>query len=202
MNPAKIIAILRGITPSEVNEIGDALVDAGIRHIEVPLNSPQPFVSIAKLVASIGDQAILGAGTVMTLEQCQRIADVGGKLVVSPHGNPMMIRRSLDLGLVPVPGFATPTEAFNCIAAGAKHLKLFPGGALGYQMPKSLQAVLPADIHLYAVGGVTLSNARTWLANGVSGLGIGSGLYRPGDTPQEVFRKAREFVSLIKQGEQ
>jgi 2-dehydro-3-deoxyphosphogalactonate aldolase len=194
MEHPQIIAILRGIQPFEAVDIGNALIEAGIRLIEIPLNSPKPFESIGKMVSAIGDKAVFGAGTVLNPIQCNQLADVGGKLVVSPNSDAAIIKRALSLNQVPIPGIFTPTEAFVCIDAGAKHLKLFPGSVLGVQMPKALRAVIPADIKIYAVGGVVPSNIQEWLSHGATGVGIGSGIYRPGDSAQSVYKKARKYM--------
>lgn len=193
----RLVAILRGIKPNEAADIGQALVDAGIRAIEVPLNSPHPMHSIESLSHLFGDKVLIGAGTVLTAPDVKEVASAGGKLVVSPNTDEAVIRKSKELGLVSVPGFATATEAFTAIAAGADALKLFPAGTQGASNVKALKAVLPNDMPLLAVGGVGTSNMREFATAGADGFGLGSNLYRPGDTAPEVGRRAAEFVSQV-----
>ena len=185
-----IIAILRGLQPEEAAEIGMALVEAGITQIEVPLNSPMPFESIGNLVKALGEKAVMGAGTILHPDDCKRLHDVGGILAISPHGNPRIIKAAIDLNMKPIPGFFTPTEAFNCIEAGARHLKLFPGSVATPKMVKALRAVIPSGIEIFAVGGISAANMNVWIENGANGFGIGSGLYRPGDSAEKVYKKA------------
>ena len=153
-NPPPIVAILRGVKPDEILDIAAALVDAGVQAIEVPLNSPDPLVSIEKLCAAFGDKALCGAGTVLSAEAVDDVAKVGGKLIVTPNVDPDVIRRAVALGLTAMPGFATPTEALAAVKAGAKALKLFPAGTFGPGHIKAVKDVLPKDVLVYAVGGV------------------------------------------------
>jgi 2-dehydro-3-deoxyphosphogalactonate aldolase len=188
-----IIAILRGIHPDEVVPIGQALIDAGIRIIEVPLNSPDPLISIERLATSFGRQALLGAGTVMTPDAVDAVARAGGRLIISPHMSPEVIKRALERKLDVIPGILTPTEAFAALAAGAQHLKLFPGGSMGPSHLRALREVLPAHCAIWAVGGAGAVNLGQWLAAGARGIGVGSALYRAGFTADEVRLRATEI---------
>lgn len=189
-----IIAILRGVDPDEVIAIGTAIVAAGIRFIEVPLNSPRPLESIARLRDAIGDRALVGAGTVLATAEVDAVAAVGGRLIVSPNTNPGVIARSLELGLQPVPGFLSPSEAMTALAAGACDLKLFPARSLGDTHLQALREVLPAGVRIWAVGGVEATNLGTWLRRGASGVGVGGGLFRPGMSPAQVAVRAHALV--------
>ena len=193
----RLIAILRGVKPDEVLGIGQALVDAGISIIEVPLNSPSPFFSIEKLAQKIGNSALIGAGTVLKPNQVLAVQNAGGKLIVSPNTNDAVIKCAKDLGLTSVPGFATATEAFTALDAGADGLKLFPAGAQGANTIGALKAVLPADVPMFAVGGVNHDNIDGFLKAGADGFGLGSNLYKPGDTAKMVAEKAKHYVSSI-----
>lgn len=195
-----LVAILRGIRPDEILEVADALYGAGIRAIEVPLNSPDPLASIAKLAESFGDRCLCGAGTVLRVDQVDAVAQAGGKLIVSPDSNEAVIRRTVELGLVSAPGFATPTEAFAAIAAGAKTLKLFPAAAYGSRYLKALREVLPADVSVLAVGGVGAAEMTEWLAAGAKGFGIGGELYKPGRPVTEIAERAAVLVAAYRAG--
>ena len=195
-----IVAILRGIRPDEVVEVAGALYEAGLRAIEVPLNSPDPYDSIARLSAEFGEKCLCGAGTVLNAEQVDQVAGAGGRLIVSPDSNPAVIRRALELGLVPAPGFATPTEAFAAIRAGAKILKLFPAAAYGTAYLKALREVLPKDVSVLAVGGVGPAEMKEWLAAGAEGFGIGGGLYKPGRPVAEIAERATALVAAYRAG--
>ncbi|MEC9342960.1 MAG: 2-dehydro-3-deoxy-6-phosphogalactonate aldolase [Pseudomonadota bacterium] len=188
-----IVAILRGVKPGEVEAIGTALIEAGISIIEVPLNSPDPFDSIARLTARHGADALIGAGTVLTPAEVDEVARAGGRLVVSPNCNPEVIGRTLQLGMKSMPGVFTATECFAAIGAGARSLKLFTSEISGPNGLNALRAVLPTDIELHAVGGASAANLAEWKAAGASGFGIGSALYRPGDDAAVVASKAREL---------
>lgn len=190
-----IIAILRGVKPDEVVPIADALYDAGVRGIEVPMNSPEPLDSIRRLVESHGSRCLVGAGTVLTPEAVQEVADTGARLIISPDANPHVVARTAELGLVSMPGFQTATEAFSVIRAGATALKLFPAGRLGTGYLKAVKEVLPKDFPCLAVGGVGADNVAEWKAVGIVGIGVGGSLYRPGDTPEIVSERARALVA-------
>lgn len=190
-----IVAILRGVKPSEVLEIGHALHDAGIRIVEVPLNSPDPFVSIAALVDHFRGKLIIGAGTVLSLGDVDNLKAAGGTISVSPDCNPEVIARAVQQGMTPLPGVFTPTEAFTAIRAGAAHLKLFPAEAASPVTVKAWKAVLPKHVGVYAVGGVTPSNMQAWADAGCAGFGIGSNIYKPGMTADDVREAAQNFVA-------
>lgn len=190
-----IIAILRGITLDEVAGVGDALYAAGIRIVEVPLNSPEPFRSIAALAARFQGRMIVGAGTVLDTDSVDRVKSAGGQISVSPDCNPQVIARAVERNLVPLPGVFTPTEAFAAVRAGARHLKLFPAEAASPRTVKAWKAVLPRDVSVYAVGGVTPANMKDWADAGCTGFGIGSNIYKPGMSPDDVGTAARDFVA-------
>lgn len=190
-----LVAILRGLTPSEAPAIGAALIEAGVTNIEVPLNSPDPLDSIAILQERFGDQARIGAGTVLTPDQVRAVAATGARLIVSPNCDPAVIAATKDAGMDSFPGVMTPTEAFAAIAAGCDALKLFPGELVGAKGLRAMAAVLPRDMPLYAVGGVSAENMGEWLAAGASGFGIGSSIYKPGDSAETVGQKARAIAA-------
>lgn len=190
-----LVAILRGVRPDEVLAIGTALIGAGIGRIEVPMNSPDPLQSVGILARAFGDQAQIGAGTVLTPDQVDQVAAAGGRLIVSPNTDRDVIARSRALGLTSLPGAMTPTECLAALAAGADGLKLFPGNLVGPAGLAAIAAVLPPDTRLYAVGGVGPSNFADWIAAGAHGFGIGTALYRPGDSAAEVAQKACTIVS-------
>ena len=196
MTHRPIIAILRGITPPEAIPTAQALIASGVTLIEVPLNSPEAMTSIAAMIAEFGDRARIGAGTVLRVTQVEQIAALGAKLIVSPNCNPDVIRATRKAGMDSFPGIMTPTEAFAAIDAGASGIKLFPGELVGPIGLKAMRAVLPPDLPCYAVGGVNAQTLPDWLAAGASGIGVGSGLYRPGDTAETVAAKAAELVAL------
>ena len=190
-----LVAILRGIRPEESEAIGEAIFDAGIRIIEVPLNSPDPLASIRKLADRFGDRALVGAGTVLDPGQVAEIAAAGGRLIVSPNTNPAVIGATLAAGLASSPGFFTPSEAFAALAAGAQALKLFPAEAASPAVARALKAVLPKGVPLLVVGGVGPATMQPWIEAGADGFGLGSGLYKPGQSPAETAQKARAFVA-------
>ena len=192
-----IIAILRGITPPEAEAVTAELIAAGITSIEVPLNSPDAFGSIARLVNSFGDQATIGAGTVLEVEQVERLAAIGAKLIVSPNMNPDVIRATRAANLLSYPGVMTPSECFAALAAGADGLKIFPGSLVGPAGLTAIKAVLPAGCEVLAVGGANPDNFAEWQAAGAAGFGIGTALYKPADTPATVRAKAEKIVAAF-----
>lgn len=192
-----LVAILRGIRPDEALDVGAALAGAGFCIVEVPLNSPEPYESIARLARHHGDDVLVGAGTVMDADQVARVADAGGRLIVMPHADERVVEAAKRRGLLAVPGFATPTEAFRMIGAGADALKLFPAEANPPKVLKALRAVLPRDMPVLPVGGITPDGMEDYIAAGASGFGLGSALYRPGDTPEKVASAAREFLAAL-----
>lgn len=185
-----LVAILRGVTPGEVADIGAVLADEGVDAIEVPLNSPDPFTSVERLAAATGDRCVVGVGTVFDVADVARARDAGARIVVAPNADPAIIAAAVEAGLRPYPGVATPTEAFAAVAAGARHLKLFPAEAVGVAGMTAWRAVLPPDVELLPVGGVDETNLATWAAAGAGGAGLGSALYRPGDGPERVGTRA------------
>lgn len=195
MSSRNIIAILRGITPPEAPAAAEALVNAGITTIEVPLNSPDPFASIASMVQAAGDRATIGAGTVLTTDDVAQVAKAGGTLVVSPDCNPEVIAATRAADMQSWPGFFTPTEAFTALRSGATGLKLFPGALVGPQGLKAMRAVLPAGTQVYAVGGAGPANFKEWLDAGADGFGIGTALYTPGMTTAEIAERAAAVVA-------
>ena len=198
LSECPLVAIIRGVTPGEVEEIGAAIYEAGIRIIEVPLNSPDPIASIGRLARSMAGRALVGAGTVLEPEQVAAVADAGGKLVVSPNTDRRVIEATVAAGMVSAPGFFTPSEAFEALRAGAHALKLFPAEAASPAVVKGQRAVLPKDVPLLVVGGVKPDNMRAYLDAGADGFGLGSGLYKPGQTPAEVTQQARAYVAGVK----
>jgi 2-dehydro-3-deoxyphosphogalactonate aldolase len=190
-----LIAILRGLTPDEALPVGQALAEAGFRIIEVPLNSPQPLRSIETLARALGDRCLIGAGTVMSAAQVTDVAQAGGRLIVMPHGDAQVIRAAKAQGLWCAPGIATPTEGFAALAAGADALKLFPAELLTPPVVKALRAVFPPQVPFLPVGGITPQNLAAYSAAGASGFGLGSALYKPGMTSQQVAVQARAFVA-------
>jgi len=193
-----LVAILRGVTPERIAGVAAALFDAGFRAIEVPLNSPEPFKSIEILARVYGDRCLTGAGTVLTEDQVDRIAAVGGKLLVTPNTNPGVITRGVKRGLTVMPGFYTPSEAFAAVAAGAQYLKLFPASTGGIAHLKAMLAVLPRGMPVYAVGGVGAGNMKEWRRAGAAGFGLGSELFKPDSTDEEIAARARQCVAAFK----
>jgi 2-dehydro-3-deoxyphosphogalactonate aldolase len=190
-----IVAILRGITPDEVVSIGTALVAAGITIIEVPLNSPQPLLSIERLQKQLPDAVLIGAGTVTSVDAVEKVAATGARLIVAPNANTEVIKRAVALNLEVIPGVMTPTEAFAAYDAGARHLKLFPAASSGIAHLKALREVLPGESRVWAVGGAGANNLGEWLAAGAVGIGVGGSLYKPGVSVQSVQTRADELVA-------
>ncbi len=195
-----IVAILRGITPDTVLEVGELLLQCGISTLEVPLNSPDALASIALLQQRLGGRALIGAGTVLTAAMVDAVAQAGATLVLSPDMNPEVIARSRALGLRSVPGVATPTEAFRALALGADALKMFPADVLGVASLKAWRSVLPAGTAIYAVGGIEAGNAAAFLAAGAVGVGVGGWLYKPGKTLVQIRESALQLVASLGAG--
>ena len=196
-----LIAIIRGVQPEEAEAIGEALFQAGIRIIEVPLNSPRPFESIALLAARFGDRALIGAGTVLTVADVEKVAAAGGRIIVSPGTDVAVVAAAARAGLVSAPGYFTPSEAFVALRAGAHVLKLFPGEAAPPPVVKAQRAVLPPGVPLVVVGGVTPDKMAAYRAAGADGFGLGGALYRAGQSAAETGAKARVFVAALRDAE-
>ena len=192
-----LVAVLRGVRPDEVEAIGAAIIAAGIHILEVPLKSPEPYESITRLSALAGDDVLVGAGTVIDEGSVHRVAAAGGNLIVSPSTDPAVIAATVAAGMASLPGVFTPTEAFTAIAAGAHGLKFFPAEAGSPAVIKALRAVLPRDLPLLAVGGITPDSLGAWAAAGADGFGLGSALYRPGMGAAEVGETAARFVAAV-----
>lgn len=192
-----LVAILRGVRPEEAEAIGDVLFESGIRIIEVPLNSPDPLDSIGRLARRFGSRAVIGAGTVLNVDQVAAVRDVGGALIVSPSTNIAVIAATVAAGMVSCPGYFTPSEAFAAIDAGAHALKLFPAEALTPAVVKAQRAVLPRDLPVLVVGGVKPEALAPWLAAGADGFGLGSGVYVPGQSPGETRAKALAYRAAL-----
>jgi len=195
-----LIAILRGLAPEQALDIGHALVDAGFRIIEVPLNSPRPLESIAKLAEAFGGRALVGAGTVLQRNDVRRVQDAGGGLIVMPHGDTSIVAEAKERGLICTPGVATPTEGFAALAGGADALKLFPAEAIPPPVVKAWRAVFAPETLLLPVGGITPERMAAYRSAGASGFGLGSALYAPGMTPTEVRDRAKGFTTALTHG--
>jgi 2-dehydro-3-deoxyphosphogalactonate aldolase len=192
-----LVAIIRGVRPEEVLDVADALYAGGIRVVEVPLNSPEPLESISRLKA-FARKLVHGAGTVLRPGAVDAVAQAGGKIVVSPNADPAVIRRAVERGVAPMPGFASATEAFCALEAGARYLKLFPASTYGPAHLKALKAVLPSDAVVQPVGGVRPEDMAEWWAAGARGFGLGSELYRPGYTAEQVHERAVAAVAAVR----
>jgi 2-dehydro-3-deoxyphosphogalactonate aldolase len=193
-----LVAILRGVAPYEIDAIGDALVDAGFTLIEVPLNSPDPLDSVARLAKRFGGRAVIGAGTVLRVEDVAAVEAAGGKMIISPNANLKVIAASAAKGLVSLPGIATPSEAFAALDAGATALKLFPAEGSSPQILKAMRAVLPKEVRVLPVGGIAPDTMAPWIAAGAAGFGLGSALYKPGMSAGQVAINARAFVAALR----
>ena len=193
-----LIAILRGVRPEEVVDIAHALEDAGIAIVEVPMNSPEPVDSIRRLAQRFGGRLLIGAGTVMSAEQVGEIDAFGGRLIVTPHADAEVVRSAKHHGMIACPGFATPTEAFAMLAAGADGLKLFPAEGASPAVLRGLRAVLPPGVPVLPVGGIDAANMAPWRAAGAAGFGIASALYRAGDSAETVAGKAAALVAALR----
>ena len=193
-----VVAIVRGIRPEEALAHAEALFAAGVRGMEVPLNSPEPLESIRALAQAYGDRMAVGAGTVLSAKQVEAVCEAGGRIIVAPNTAPEVIHRAVALGLDPAPGFATASEAFTAIEAGARHLKLFPAATYGPGHVKQLKAVLPAEAVVWAVGGVGPDAMAEWWASGARAFGIGGELYRPGQSIAETAEKAARVVAAAR----
>ena len=194
-NALPLVAILRGLRPEEALDVGEVLADRGFTLLEVPLNSPEPLRSIEILARALGDRAIVGAGTVVKADWVGGVVDAGGTLVVMPHADTAVIGAAVAADLVCVPGCATPTEGFAALAAGAHALKLFPAEAMGPQTLKAWRAVFPRDVRFLPVGGVTPDSLAPWCEAGAAGFGIGSALFKPGMSKDDLARRAGDFVA-------
>ncbi len=195
MSALPLIAILRGIAPGEAVDVGQALIDAGITRVEVPLNSPEPLESIGRMAKAFAGRAEIGAGTVLTVDDVDAVHAAGGRFIVSPNTDSAVIRRTRSRDMGSWPGAFTASECFAALAAGATGLKIFPAQALGANGIKALKAVLPQSCPVYAVGGVDAADFAAYRAAGATGFGLGSSLYRPGDTADKVGERARATVS-------
>jgi 2-dehydro-3-deoxyphosphogalactonate aldolase len=195
LDQCPLVAIIRGVTPEEAEAIGAAIFDAGIRIIEVPLNSPDPLGSIGRLAARFGDRALIGAGTVLDPAQVGEIHGVGGRLIVSPNTNASVVQASVAAGMISAPGYFTPSEALAAVAAGAHALKFFPAEGASPAVLKAQRAVLPKEVPVIVVGGIKPDNMAPWRDAGAAGFGLGSGLYAPGRSPAETGHLARAYVA-------
>lgn len=190
-----IIAILRGISPEEAVAVCGTLIDAGITKIEVPLNSPEPLISIASMAREFGSNAMIGAGTVLCEQEVSRVHVAGGKMIISPNCNTGVIAHTKSIGLLSYPGVLTPTECFSALRFGADGLKIFPSFLLGTDGLRAIRAVLPPEVKIFAVGGVGPAEFRDWISAGATGFGIGTGIFRPGLSVAEVRKRASDIVA-------
>lgn len=192
-----LIAILRGIRPDEAISVGRALIDAKVRMIEIPTNSPAWQESVTALTDNFGQEALIGAGTLTTAAMVEDLATAGGRLAVAPNCNADVIRAAIAHGMDVLPGIMTPTEALTAIGSGARALKLFPAASVGPGHLRALKDVLPSGTGIWAVGGIDTDNAGQWLVEGATGVAAGSSLYRPGLTPQDVHERAKIFIDAV-----
>ena len=198
LDQCPLVAILRGIGPEDAQAVADAVYEGGIRIIEIPLNSPDPLRSIELLAGSFGERALVGAGTVLDPTDVARVRDAGGRLVVSPDTNSAVISATAAAGMVSCPAFFTPTEAFTALRSGATALKLFPAEAAAPAVLKAQLAILPKDVTVLIVGGIKPDNMRPWLDAGAAGFGLGSGLYKPGQSAADTLEKTRAYVAGVR----
>lgn len=192
-----VVAILRGVEPDEVVEIAQAILDVGIRVIEVPLNSPQPLASIRKLVEHFGSQAVIGAGTVLSVSEVEACHEAGAQIIVSPNTEPEVIRATVAAGMVSLPGCLTPTEAFTALSAGANAIKLFPGEMVSAATVKAMRAVLPKSALVFVVGGVSTALIPAYREAGADGFGVGGSIYKAGFTADKARASAAEFAAAL-----
>ena len=197
LDSSPVIAIIRGVKPAEAVGAASAMYNAGIRVIEVPLNSPLPFESIRLIAENFGDKMLVGAGTVLSCDDVQRVKDAGGEIIVSPNTNSVVIEKTKALGMLSFPGIMTVSEAFAAVEAGADGLKLFPADVVGSSFIKAVKVVLPPGTKVFAVGGVNADNMQSWLDAGADGFGLGSSIYKPGMTPDEIEKKCREVLAAL-----
>ena len=198
LDQCALVAIIRGVTPGEAEAIGAAVVEAGIRIVEVPLNSPDPLASIERLAGRFGGAALIGAGTVLDAADVARVRDAGGRIIVSPNTFAPVIEAAAAAGLVSLPGYFTPSEGFAALRAGATGLKLFPADGAAPAVVRAQRAVLPKTVPLLVVGGIKPDNMQPWIDAGADGFGLGSGLYRPGQSAEETAAKARAYVAGVR----
>jgi 2-dehydro-3-deoxyphosphogalactonate aldolase len=198
LTPLPLFAVLRGITPAEIPAIGEALAAEGFRVLEVPLNSPQPYESIARLARDFGDRCLIGAGTVLDPEQVTAVKDAGGRLIVMPHADLAVVRAAKAAGMICVPGVATPTEAFAALAAGSDGLKMFPAESMPPPVLKAWRAVLPKGTLVFPVGGIKPDSMAPYWAAGATGFGTGSNLYAPGADPAAVRKVAAAYAAAFR----
>lgn len=194
----QLVAILRGLEPERATDVGEALIEAGFEMIEVPLNSPDPFRSIAALVDQCGDRAVIGAGTVLQTEQVDRLASIGAQLVVSPNCNPDVIERTVAKNMLSFPGVLTPTEMFTALHAGATGLKIFPAELMSPAALRAARAVLPVEVPIYVVGGIHADNMTEYLAAGANGFGMGGSVFKPGKPLADIARDARTIIEAFR----
>ena len=195
-----LVGILRGLTPDRAQAVGETLYQAGLRVIEVPINSPSPYESIAILRQSLPEDCAVGAGTLRSVDNLRSLKDAGGTIAVMPHTNPLLITTAIELDLLPMPGVFTPSEMFAALDAGATHLKIFPANVVGQPLIKAVRSVLPPTAKLFAVGGISASTIPTWTS--VDGFGVGSSIFKPTDSIESISQKATLLVEASRQWQQ